>query len=619
MANGDDTLVRDPENDTNELTDEERRRLGLMSYVTYGGNVRAPNNPDTAAPAAPDLAPIAPSSGGTASLAPIAPGSGPSKPFAKAGSIEDTQNRLDEIQWQKDHPWGTEGSTHPGTLGKIGHVLGTIGNVAGDVFAPNVVSRIPGTQANRDLTEQALETRLGKQQEAASVEKLRSAQEENYTSEAAARNNPKPKPLPGEENVATDSQGNRFQRYQMPDNSLQWAPEGSVPTIGPRTAPTAPQGGALAPIGAPAPGATPLPTQSGGAPAPGGLPAGSTVGKAEKLTETQQDVQKYLKDRNLPDTFENRQKAETEIKEGSAIGDDAAKRYSTQISNVLKGTGIDAGGYAVTKDSKSADAKEALAAAQKAATEFHTANSAAAANRRAEMESELVRAVDNDGKVHLISRADYEDNKANYQKGIIKMSPEALNKATDHATTINEVQGRANTLAQAIEGFNWKDSGQKSIVEQAMNTVHQSYADNILGIPVTKFVADNLKKLGLEGATPETRRYVTALLSMREAALGIPKEITGGSRTTEIASNALWETLPSGTTPDRKWAMEQLRGVQGILDRLKETRVPAVPGLLDVRKDPSLFQYSATNPATKHTIYSDDQKKWYDENGELVK
>lgn len=49
----------------------------------------------------------------------------------------------------RDNPWGTPGN-HPGTGGKIGHALGRIGNIAGDIFMPATMASIPGTDLNRE-------------------------------------------------------------------------------------------------------------------------------------------------------------------------------------------------------------------------------------------------------------------------------------------------------------------------------------------------------------------------------------------------------------------------------------------------------------------------------------
>ena len=47
-------------------------------------------------------------------------------------------------------PWGSE-SNHPGILGKIGHDLAKVGNIAGDIVAPKTMMLIPGTQLNTEM------------------------------------------------------------------------------------------------------------------------------------------------------------------------------------------------------------------------------------------------------------------------------------------------------------------------------------------------------------------------------------------------------------------------------------------------------------------------------------
>ncbi len=55
----------------------------------------------------------------------------------------------DEGQYKEMTPWGSPDSAHPGIGGKIGHALGTIGNVAGNaLLGPQNMSLIPGSQAN---------------------------------------------------------------------------------------------------------------------------------------------------------------------------------------------------------------------------------------------------------------------------------------------------------------------------------------------------------------------------------------------------------------------------------------------------------------------------------------
>jgi hypothetical protein len=129
-------------------------------------------------------------------------------------NIAHDQQALKKIQWQKDNPMGSA-NNHPGFLGKLGHAFGTLGNIAGDIFAPATMAMIPGTQLHREAEEGRLTKQLNAEQQeqsqneergattaeakertaempakAASEEKLQGAQAGNLESETQQRNQP---------------------------------------------------------------------------------------------------------------------------------------------------------------------------------------------------------------------------------------------------------------------------------------------------------------------------------------------------------------------------------------------------------------------------------------------
>ena len=129
-------------------------------------------------------------------------------------NINNDTGALAKVRHAEATPWGTP-ENHPGKLGKIGHVLSEIGNVAGNIAIPGVMANIPGSQANMQLQEEGLAHRLnsevGQQSEnnerganaahlnaetpevapnAESTRKLQGAQTENLESETANRGNP---------------------------------------------------------------------------------------------------------------------------------------------------------------------------------------------------------------------------------------------------------------------------------------------------------------------------------------------------------------------------------------------------------------------------------------------
>lgn len=77
-------------------------------------------------------------------------------------NIANDQQQLQKVRWQQANPWGTP-ENHPGTLGKVAHVFSNIGNIAGDIFAPDVMAHIPGTQMNREVKEGQLTNRLNQE------------------------------------------------------------------------------------------------------------------------------------------------------------------------------------------------------------------------------------------------------------------------------------------------------------------------------------------------------------------------------------------------------------------------------------------------------------------------
>ena len=109
------------------------------------------------------------------------------------------------------------------------------------------------------------------------------------------------------------------------------------------------------------------------APGPYGLPAGGTFGKPPTKNEEEQFIDKWLTDNQKPDTAANRSLGRDEYRRGAGIGEERARQIRTQIENNLKPYGIDPAGYMVSATSKADDAKEALAASQRAASDARLA------------------------------------------------------------------------------------------------------------------------------------------------------------------------------------------------------------------------------------------------------
>lgn len=117
------------------------------------------------------------------SLSPAAseptPLTGKPDPFAKPLGAPGGQDHFLSDLYKKDitdyrdkqqNPWGSPGN-HDNFLGKLGHVAAKVGNIAGDIFAPQAMAMIPGTQLHDAFKERNDESRYAdaKKEEDANV------------------------------------------------------------------------------------------------------------------------------------------------------------------------------------------------------------------------------------------------------------------------------------------------------------------------------------------------------------------------------------------------------------------------------------------------------------------
>jgi hypothetical protein len=587
MANDD--LVPEKKKPDDEEDEERRTRY-------------APGEAETARP----LPAVGAADGTMGGMAPFAPVETRPQPGTSAYSRE----RIGELESELAPKTGGT------TLQKIGRGFKTAGEVAGQLFAPTIMATLPSTRFHKELELGAERRRLGQELTRESEEPLRAAQTEEALGKgeearAQAAHLGAKKYLEGPTNIWTETdEQNRpvgmWQRTQTGTAAPQWErvpmPGERMPTTGaaPPTAaegmPTIPaQPTAAPPMGAPPLAAAPERRGYFGEKPPEGA-------KGVRLTDAQ------LKQHNdsaeaiwsgsnpgkpMPDAFR--------LKNGATVQDQENARQ--ELENATRGSATEAQREFTQEQARERAGREKEAAAE----------------RQEKANAEWVRAVDNNGKVHVMTRGAYNRDKANYHADPGDVPKTEYDKITDHNTVLNEMQARMNATVESANRFNWNDTGQKNVVIQMMDTVDKNYADNLIGIPVMRFVADNLKKLGAAGATPETREYIIDILSLRESMLGMPKEITGGSRQLQSSIDALYSTLPSGVTPDRPWAMQQLRTAQQIMDRLRGSRVPIVEGMTQIQKDPMLYRHHGVDPKTKREIFSDDMKTWTDIDGNPVR
>jgi len=117
----------------------------------------------------------------------------------QAGSIPYYQSELDRATAARR---GDTLASHPSFMGKVGHVLGRVGNVALESLMPGVAAMIPGSDLNKRLEERKAQQDLAGEQERESKGKLETAQ----TAEAEAR--AKKLGQEGDQDLILDKAGN---------------------------------------------------------------------------------------------------------------------------------------------------------------------------------------------------------------------------------------------------------------------------------------------------------------------------------------------------------------------------------------------------------------------------
>jgi hypothetical protein len=488
-----------------ELEEERRRRLEELTAPTRLAPIAPATTARTAAPEEPPISRLRPA-GTEEATSSIGAAGTPERltpltyqerqrlptisPGAPAGSANSYEAQITKLEDQRAHPWGSP-ENHPGRLGKIGHVLGEIGNVAGDVLVPNQMAIIPGTEMHRDIEERGLKRELGQEQTRESEGRLRQAQTENLESEVRQREGT------NEQALEKDAQGNVV-GWRDKQKVLHSLDEEGTPQ-------------AIKDI------------------------ANETVSKM---------LPRFEQDKNGNIVALKTDKDGKTTSEVVYKGDPAVK---TETKDIVRGGKLHSIVFDITNPNDKANFGKEL----KDLGETKLAGGEAAK----EHGIEYVRAKDKDGKIHLISQ---DDAAAEGMHVLGKASDKDVDTAKTHTVTLNDMQAKLNDVVASRKALD-QDVAQRAIIARALRSI------------------DKYKTIGqladaglLAGGTPATHDYIQSVLSLRESALGLPKEITGGSRVSEIQSSALWATVPGGASLNGDYALNQTKRFQANIDRLRE-------------------------------------------------
>lgn len=188
---------------------------------------------------------------------------------------------------------------------------------------------------------------------------------------------------------------------------------------------------------------------------------------------------------------------------------------------------------------------------------FKTEQSPAAALKQEQSDEEPVIGYDKDGTQRLMSRA---EAKSAGLAHVIKATPKDREDAEQNASALNDMTAKVRNLRESSKALDKVGAIQKTLIQAALR-----------GGP-----DDMSTRLAVSQMTPEAKQFYQDVASLREAALALPKQTTGGARVSEVQAHALWSTVP-GSAGDHAFRESQLRKFDENTERLWR-KVPAIEG-----------------------------------------
>lgn len=433
-------------------------------------------------------------------------------------------------------------------LGRVGQVLGTIGQDIGTALEPGIMQRIPGTRAQRAAElyqtrealgqEQAREATAKEAAERTGIERERTGiQRFTAESEAAARGLP---------HLVTGEGHTTFPDPSDPDQRprFDWEVQGQlIPAVPKGENPLTYKAGA--PPAAPLPSGTAgtLPTTTPTAPPPVAAPgAGATYKPPDDETRY---VAKYLKDNKLENTADNVAKARAMYKEGGSIGDAEAATMAAQIHELLDPYKIDARPFLPTGKMTRPEAQERLRAARDAQM-TEKAIQAPIQQQRRKDERTMGYGEDQTGQVHYTSQATAEDNKWQFRPlppGQVQQDAHLLRQLDDVQRNVSRYRTALNAIPAAIS------ENHALLMQQLMNDDRIKaglIAGQIPGIEFLAQIAKETNKASIWNTLSEPERNaMIGYLRMRGAVITYMKALANSGRASDRQFVVEEATIPS--------------------------------------------------------------------------
>ena len=132
-----------------------------------------------------------------------------------------------------------------------------------------------------------------------------------------------------------------------------------------------------------------------------------------------------------------------------------------------------------------------------------------------------------------------------------------ISKDQHDIKVLNDIQAKSNNVSKAASAMDSNSWSQAAVAAKMLSDNPNTTINTLL------------KSKVLKNATPQTRDYVIAINSLREASMGMQKVLTGTARTNETQLQALLNTLP-GFEPNSDIVQRKMQAFEQNLGMLRQ-------------------------------------------------